>query len=848
MAISNNDKEVLINGTATIPFRINIIQDNTIIKTLDEYSIVDLDYEDFRYVNTNSLVIGQFVARKITGNLDRIYEEFEIEDTELELQMGVSYNNNTTYYSLGNFLVTKPSNDDVKDKTTFEAMDYTKKFNIVFDGTTLQYPCTALQLATECCRQAGVELATTDFTNYDFEVLTNQYVEGDTCRKVMQDIGKLAYSWVRIDWDNKCYIDFDYGTTIDTYNIIENTNYYDLSLQKKVFGPVNRVVIGMQDVEGENAVIEDTASIEQYGVTELQIYDNNITYTPELRQLAINGATKLFGLTYTPLEINTTGHPWLIGNEKIEIKDSEGNSLYTYPWDRTIVYNGHIKTKLASKADTKIESEYRNYGDIESSVRRTRIVVDKQNQTITSLAENVGQYDSRISTIEQSIDEIEQSVEVFEDLQRDVVGYNKIHLENAIPGTPVKFIIRNAQLVFPSSNLYPKTTLFPKDSYLVVDTQEELSDDARFYKLPFTALYALNDVYDEFVIEDTSAYIIHRIGMRNDETLYVLDNEFTEDLGEVEIDLHDGDNYIYLYSFQDEQVVYEMYYLVHSAFTDRFATEAYVRSSIRQTAAEITLEIDQKTDRDEIVSKINLVPGEILLEGTVTANDNFKILSDGSIEAKNGSFSGDIFLGSGGKVIGGDGLLTNLQFNSVGIINGWSPLGFNIDDTENVLYQDLCVDYNIPNNFTISSAYLTLYTSKVMSSYMNTSTYQTIETTGTPKQLKLYKGILDSTYSVFWANGTSYFFRDNLSLGSEISNAFGSSTYTPSISSVGDVVDVTSIDLKNQLSTSDGNNQLIVRTSVAKPSNFSTTANRQSVAQNTGMARMVLNIIGYMST
>jgi hypothetical protein len=40
------------------------------------------------------------------------------------------------------------------------------------------------------------------------------------------------------------------------------------------------------------------------------------------------------------------------------------------------------------------------------------------------------------------------------------------------------------------------------------------------------------------------------------------------------------------------------------------------------------------------------------------------------MHARNGSFSGDIFLENNGKVIGGDGLLTNLQYSSFGIING----------------------------------------------------------------------------------------------------------------------------------------------------------------------------------
>ena len=454
--ISPDDRQALIDNIATIPFKINVIQNNQIIKTLDEHSIISADYEDFRYVDTSTLVIGQFVARKFTGKLDNIYTDFEIEDTELNVQMGVSYNNNTNYYDLGNFLVTKPKKDNVKDKTSFESMDYTKKFNKVFDNTTLTYPCTALDLAKECCRQAGVELATLDFTNYNFQIPNNQYVENETCRKVMQDLGKLAYSWVRIDWDNRCYLDFNVKNNIVDSDKLTNSNYYSLNLQKKVFGPVNRVVIGMQDVEGENAVIEDAESIAQYGVTELQIYDNNITYTPELRLQAIQAATKLFGIAYTPVEMNTTGHPWLLGNEKVQITTMDDETIYTYPWDRSIAYSGHIKTKITSKADTKTETEYKNYGGLEDALRKTRIIVDKEQGEITALT-------TQTQTIRDDLRD-----NYYDQTQTNIlIQTASTGLTNTFSEAGGNNIFRNTGLWFSATTieqtLLPSTSLYPSE-------------------------------------------------------------------------------------------------------------------------------------------------------------------------------------------------------------------------------------------------------------------------------------------------------------------------------------------------------------------------------------------------
>lgn len=409
--MNETDKQALIDGSATIPYRITIIGDTeSDNEVLTEYDIVNTTYEDYRYVDTATLCIGQFVARTISGELMNPNNSIIMENKEIKVELGVKTESGTNYYSLGNFLITKPSDDAVKDKTSFEAMDYTKKFNKEFDATGITFPCTALQLAQYCCQKCGVELGSTSFTNSSFTIDSNQYETGDTFRKVMQDIGKLAYSWVRIGWDNKCYIDFSFSSTVADTDKIGTSNYYDLTVQSEQFGPVNRVVIGMSDIEGENVVLEDSTSIAQNGVCELQIMDNNLTYTPELRQQAIASANKLFGLSFVPIEINTTGHPWLLGNETVEIEKLDGTKIKTIPFDRTIEYSGHIKTKLVSKADTKTETEYKNPGTLETAIKQTRIIVNKQEQEISQVIQQQESQTEIINSVQDSIDNLTEQI------------------------------------------------------------------------------------------------------------------------------------------------------------------------------------------------------------------------------------------------------------------------------------------------------------------------------------------------------------------------------------------------------------------------------------------------------
>lgn len=74
-----------------------------------------------------------------------------------------------------------------------------------------------------------------------------------------------------------------------------------------------------------------------------------------------------------------------------------------------------------------------------------------------------------------------------------------------------------------------------------------------------------------------------------------------------------------------------------------YSTTEQVNSAIRQTADSINTEVSKKVNGDEIISKINqsaenvsIEANKINLNGAVTANQNFKIGLDGSMEALSG--------------------------------------------------------------------------------------------------------------------------------------------------------------------------------------------------------------------
>lgn len=248
-------------------FNIRVCVDNLSTVITEEDYVKNWDMEDFRIVPKQGFV-GQFVEKIVTLNFKNITKDFIIENKEIVLWYGVKTDSGTNWYSLGNYLVSAPKEQNVKDTTNVTAKDYTYKFNNDYVDR-ITYPTTARILMQDVCNQAGVELAEESFYREDFVIPNNQFIEGSKLREVAKNIGKLAYSWVRVGTDNKVYLDFEQSNIVDKNDVVTNDNYYqDLVIQKEEYGVVNRIVLGSSNIEGGESVVEqleDKIDVDLFG-------------------------------------------------------------------------------------------------------------------------------------------------------------------------------------------------------------------------------------------------------------------------------------------------------------------------------------------------------------------------------------------------------------------------------------------------------------------------------------------------------------------------------------------------------------------------------------------------------
>lgn len=202
-----------------------------------------------------------------------------------------------------------------------------------------------------------------------------------------------------------------------------------------------------------------------------------------------------------------------------------------------------------------------------------------------------------------------------------------------------------------------------------------------------------------------------------------------------------------------------------------------------------------------------------------------------------------------GILISQGNILTNLQYVSSGQHNGYQLLGYNefyglmSNNTVSGLtkdYSDLVIDVDIPDNFKIVSAYLTLFHTPVYWSIWNKDTGAQFNTWGCSKNLKLYKYKNENNFKLYMAFGNEYRYDVASSDLVEIENAFGSTSYTPSNTSGVTIVKKSTINIKSSINPI-GKTKLVVRCKDSIPTTDA------DIVKKTGMGRAIVNILGYIS-
>ena len=566
---------------------------------LDENNgIKEIVLEDNRYVPEVGF-IGQATAKKVTITLLDNEQTTNLENKEFSLHIGADYNNSTYYINYGNFIVNEPpENDSTNGTIKIVAYDYMIKFNKNYVDS-ITYPCTLKNYLINICNQAGVELGSQSFINDDFLVVNNQF-GGKQLREILQHIGKCAFSWARIGQDNKLYFDFHAN---DVNAITENITIddYKQDAYKKAneyYGPINKVTYGDSDIQGQEESVQDSAAIIQNGKKEIVINDNYFAYTTIKRHELIQQGTALFGLQYMPIsQLDLIGFIYLDCNDLIQVFDEEQNSITSRVFSHTIKYNGAVSDSIETEGTSSNEENYKNKNTTSANNSRTEIMVDRANQRIESVIENVTEQDNKIATLTQTVDELSSKISDSIDITvRGESDIGIVTLEDINESEPITIKIHpisyNISYLYPNSSLYPSNTTYLKIRTIrFTNTRTNNNID---YELPDDLLYYDSDNYDEFYLDYDSqtCQITKSCGYNADGTVYVLSEKIINTYNYPTINLTDGDYTITILGYDAAYLFVRL--MASNIYTTQFATKVELNSAITQTTQEIDLSVNQK--------------------------------------------------------------------------------------------------------------------------------------------------------------------------------------------------------------------------------------------------------------
>lgn len=406
---------------------LNITQDD---------NLVSFKIEDNCYVNDK--FIGTTVSKKITVNVLNPNNEIDLENKEITAQTGMIIDEIEETVPFGNYIISKPDTEEVKEKTSFVGYDYMIKFNIPYKNQ-VNYPISAGDLFEDVCNQAGVTVGNSNFVNSNYMILGNPFTNNEDCRTVLSNIAQLAGGFAKIGRDNKAYIislknisnllkvkDVN-SMTVKELNLtivkmlsgekdnaderIDGNNYLDDFSKNNIWGEVNSLILRITGTEGENTTIQDETSIQKNGLTELVIEDNYFLTDETERQKVITPLWKVLkGIKYLPFKTTYYGYPYLDTGDLIYIQDTKDKGYISYVFNHTFTFNGGYSGTIETTAMTKTQTAYKNTINSKTKFRQVERKIDKINGVIEDIIEEQTETGNKLTQVEQTIDGITQTV------------------------------------------------------------------------------------------------------------------------------------------------------------------------------------------------------------------------------------------------------------------------------------------------------------------------------------------------------------------------------------------------------------------------------------------------------
>lgn len=522
-----------------------------------------------------------------------------------------------------------------------ECYDIKYKLDTLYDSSKHIFPCTLKEWRNSIFNECGVTYDDSDFPNSNLILEKEPPLDnGISNRNVIALVAQAGASFVVTDSNDKFYFKWFDNT------IYEANDWIELTTEKEATKPINYIVLGRGDVEDNYyyPLVKPTNSIE-FRIDNNYILDpQDTTSNIDLRESTIIPLYgQINGLSFIPYTMRTQ----FISNKlsinlgnKIKYKDIWGNELTSYVMTKKIKWlSGDLKKSdnyeiTLSASEIKESSTKISYNkDLKQEIIEISRKTDKNAGKIEDMISVVDGQNEKISKITQTTDEINSKISDIADIttsgesQQASVSLEKVNESEPI-AIKIHPISEDISYLYPSDYLYPADDLYLMNRiirFTNTDTNEVVD-----YELPDDLLYYDANNYDEFILnyDSQTCSIIKRVEYDKATNKNVLKtSEETINYDFPTIALTAGNYTISLPGYSSAYLYVQL--MASNIYTTQFAAKVEVKSSIKQTADAINLEVSKKVGKNEVISSINLTSeaatiqaSKVNISGVISAINN----------------------------------------------------------------------------------------------------------------------------------------------------------------------------------------------------------------------------------
>lgn len=581
--------------------------------------------------------------------LKSVMKQLEIESsvaipyqTIINYQLGVKVRDSYEYLDYGNYVVF--SNEKQEDTNTYKITCYDKMLYSMkpYKEIIGTYPMTIKSYLGLLANKIGLTVKDTNFYNYSLQIHEDLYKDLEyTYRDVLDEIAQATGSIIVINSNDQIEVMYpsNSGDTInEEYFKDVNVNF------SQKYGPINSIVLSRAG-ESDNVYLQDVESVQQNGLCEVKIVDNQIMNWNDRSDYLQGLLNALDGIEYYINDFESLGVLYYDIGDYYNVQIGE-NTYKCLMLNREINVTSGIEEIIHTDMPQESETDYSKADKTDRRINQAYIIVDKQNQTIESVVSNVSDQNTKIAQITQAVDDIASQISDIADITTYGESfYASVQLDDVNESEPIMLKVHptttNISYLYPRNNLYPSNNLFMTTRTIrftrtYQEDGETLTEDID-YILPDDLLFYDANIYDEFYLnyESQTCQVTKRCGYNADGTVYALGTEVVKTYTYPEILLGEGNYTISILGYQYGYIFTRL--MAKNIYTTQFYTKAETNSLIEQTSSSIDLSVNQKltnySTTNEMNSAINVKANQITSQVSETyetknsANTNYSSLN-----------------------------------------------------------------------------------------------------------------------------------------------------------------------------------------------------------------------------